>query len=70
MAWMNITTTYSTPHSMNAWADLPGQGWRKVKPLSTDGVTNSFLLLALAKATGKQAFVGVDAANEITSVYL
>jgi hypothetical protein len=69
MPWMNINTTYSTPHSTNAWANLPGIGWRKVKPLSTDGVTNTFLLLALAKATSKQANVNQDAANEITSVY-
>lgn len=69
MPWMNINTTYSTPHSMNAWANLPGQGWRKVKPTSTDGVTNTFLLLALAKATSKQANVNQDTANQITSVY-
>jgi hypothetical protein len=31
-------------------------------------VTNTFLLLALAKATGKQAHVTVDGA-EITAVY-
>lgn len=69
--WMNINQTYSTPHSMNAWAHLPSpsSGWRKVKPLSGDGVTNTFLLLALAKATGKQAHVTVDGGNEITAVY-
>jgi hypothetical protein len=70
MPLMNINTTYSTPHAMNAWAALPTLGWRKVKPISTDGVTNTFLLLALAKATSKQANVNLDAANEITSVYL
>jgi hypothetical protein len=67
--WMNIEQTYSTPHSMNAWARLPGQGHRKVKPIATDGVTNTFLLLALARATNKQAHVTTDAANEITAVY-
>jgi hypothetical protein len=68
--WMNITQTYSTPHSMNVWGNLPNQGWRKVKPIATDGVTNTFLLLALAKATGRQAHVTTDGANEITAVYL
>jgi hypothetical protein len=67
--WMNIEQTYSTPHSMNAWARLPNQGFRKVKPLTTDGVTNTFLLLALARATNKQAHVTTDGANEITAVY-
>ena len=69
MPWMNLNMTYSTPNSMNAWASLPGQGWRKVKPISTDGVTNTFMLLALARATNKQANVNLDGANEITSVY-
>jgi len=68
--WMNINQTYSTPHSMNSWASLPNQGFRKVKPIAADGVTNTFLLLALARATGKQAHVTVDGANEITAVYL
>ncbi|HYR10015.1 MAG TPA: hypothetical protein VEQ60_19735 [Longimicrobium sp.] len=67
--WQNINQTYSTPHSMNAWAALPA-GWRKVKPLAADGVTNTFLLLALARATNKQAHVTTDGVNEITAVYL
>jgi hypothetical protein len=68
--WMTIEQTYSTPHSTNAWAKLPSQGFRKVKPIAADGVTNTFLLLALARATGKQAHVTTDNANEITAVYL
>lgn len=67
---INVNQTYSTPHSMNAHAHLPGMGWRKVKPISTDGVTNTFLLLALAKANTKQVTVITDGANEITAVYL
>ena len=69
--WMNINQTYATPHSMNAWAHLPSPsaGWRRVKRISTDGVTNTFLLLALAKAANKQAHVTVDGANEITAIY-
>jgi hypothetical protein len=68
--WMNINQTYASPNSMNAHAHLPNQGWRKVKPVSTDGVTNTFLLLALAKATSKQAYVTTDSSNQITAVYL
>lgn len=69
--WMNVNQTYSTPHGMNAWAHLPNPtaGWRKVKPIAADGVTNTFLLLALAKGTGKQANVVTDGANQITAVY-
>ncbi len=65
-----INQTYATPHAMNAWANLAGEGWRKVKPISADGVTNTHLLLALARATSKPANVIKDSANEITAVYL
>jgi hypothetical protein len=41
-----------------------------VKPISTDGVTNVFVLLALAKANNRQAHVTVDSTNQITAVYL
>jgi hypothetical protein len=68
--WMNINQTYATPHNTNAWAALPNQGWRKVKETSSDGVTNTFLLLALARATNRQAHVTTDSANQITVVYL
>ena len=69
--WMNINQTYSTPGSKNAWAHLPSPsaGWRKIKGSSNDGVTNTFMLLALAKASAKQAHVTVDSSNEITAVY-
>jgi hypothetical protein len=72
MAWMNINQTHATPHSMVAWAHLPqpSSGWRRVKPISTDGVTNVFVLLALAKANNRQAHVTVDSTNQITAVYL
>ena len=72
MAVTDINSTYSTPKSKNAWAYLASEGaWRKLRGTSTDGVTNTFLLLALARANSKTANVTVDAAsNEITAVYL
>ena len=72
MAVTNINGSYSTPHSKNAWAFPATEGaWRKVQGLSTDGVSNTFLLLALARANGKTANVFTDATtNEITAVYL
>jgi hypothetical protein len=69
--WTTINQTYATSGSTNAWAHLASQNaWRKVKPSSGDGVTNTFLLLALGKANNKQAYVVLDGANEITAVYL
>lgn len=70
MAWTNIDQTYTTPQHKNAWAHLANVGaWRRVKPDQPDGVTNTLMLLALAKAANKQAYVNTDGANEIVSVY-
>jgi len=66
-----IGRLYSTPHAMNAWAWLnSGGGWRKVKPIAADGVTNTFIALAAARQMGIAASVTVDAANEIVNVYV
>jgi hypothetical protein len=70
---MNTTIgrLYSTPHSNNAWAWLTsGGGWRKIKPIATDGVTNTFVALAAARQSGITASVSVDGANEIVAVYV
>jgi hypothetical protein len=72
MAWMNVNQTFARPGSRDAWAhvSVPSAGWRRVKPVSTDGVSNVFLLLALARAQNRQAHVTIDSSNEITAVYL
>lgn len=69
--WTTINQVYATPHSKNCWAHLASDNaWRKVKTISDDGVTNTHLLLALARANSKQANVSKDGANQITAVYL
>jgi hypothetical protein len=70
-----VTTTigrvYSTPHSQNNWAWLNAQSaWRKIKPLSADGDTNTHLALSAARATNATVSVELDSANEIVNVYL
>jgi hypothetical protein len=70
--WTTINQVYSTHHSQNAWAHLAANntGWRKIAPNATDGVTNIHLMLASAKASGKQAYVVIDAGtNMITGAY-
>lgn len=69
MSWMNVNQTFATPQGKNAWAHLPNQGWRKIHPNEPDGVTNTFILLALAKATNKQAHVTTNDSDQITRVY-
>lgn len=55
-----VSMVYATPHSMNAWAWLSGHGWRKIQPTSTDGVTNTLVLLAAARAKGRLVHVNFD----------
>jgi hypothetical protein len=74
MAAYNTTIgrIYSTPHSKNAWAWLntPG-GWRQVDGTSTDGHTNTHLVLTAARDSGKSVSVTTDAADsKIIAVYL
>jgi immune inhibitor A len=48
-----VVSTFSSPHTMNAWAYLASGPWRQVQPISTDGTTNMFVLLNAAKAGGR-----------------
>ncbi|MFE7630670.1 hypothetical protein [Kocuria sp. NPDC057446] len=70
--WTVINQTFATPQDKNAWAHIAADnlGWRKVQPNAADGVTNTFLVLVAAKASGKQANVVLNASNEITQAYL
>lgn len=60
---LTVSLVYATPHSKNAWASFPGLGWRKIDPDAPAGVTNTFEVLAAAKATGKQVHAVLDGTN-------
>ncbi|HKJ12339.1 MAG TPA: M12 family metallopeptidase [Ornithinimicrobium sp.] len=49
-----VSMVFATPHSKNAWAHLAGAGWRKIDGTSTDGVSNTFAVLALARANDRR----------------
>lgn len=69
--WTVVNQVYATHHGQNAWAHLAnGNAWRKITPNAADGVGNVFAMLVAAKANGKQAYVVLDGANQITEVYL
>ena len=55
-----VLSTYTSPHSMNAWAYIQDNGWRKVQPLTPDGVTNMFILLTDSKAWNRRVHAYVD----------
>jgi immune inhibitor A len=58
-----VLLTFTSPHSMNAWAYIETQPWRKVQPISTDGVSNMFTLLNAAKASGRTVSGSYDDTN-------
>lgn len=59
----NVLMTFTSPHSMNAWGLIQTQPWRKVQPISTDGVSNMFMLLNCAKASGRTVSGSYDDSN-------
>ena len=76
MAYVNfanakVLLTFTSPHSMNAWGLIQTQPWRKVQPISTDGVTNMFCLLNAAKAGGRPVSGSYDdATGQLFTLYL
>jgi immune inhibitor A len=68
MAYVNFSNahvrmTFTSSHSMNAWGLIETQPWRKVQPISTDGVSNMFTLLNAAKANGRTVSGSYDDSN-------
>jgi len=59
----SVLVTFTSPHSMNAWGLIQTQPWRKVQPISTDGVNNMFTLLNAAKAGGRTVSGSYDDSN-------
>ena len=55
-----VLSTYASPHSMNAWAFVEDVGWRKIAPLSVEGVGATFALLAAAQNWGHAVHVELD----------
>jgi hypothetical protein len=76
MAYVNFSNakvlqTFTSPHSTNAWAYIETQPWRKVQPISTDGVTHMFVLLNAAKAGGRTVSGSYDSGNnQLYTLYM
>lgn len=69
--WSQINQIFTSHHGQNAWAHLAvDNAWHKILPNAPDGVTNVHLVLSTARANGKQVYVILDAAKNITQVYL
>jgi chloramphenicol 3-O-phosphotransferase len=69
--WTNINQVFTSNNAQNCWAHLAVDNkWHKVLTGAADGVTNAFLVLAAAKANGKQVYVVQDGSGNITQVYM
>ncbi len=55
-----VNRLYTSYHSQNAWANIQGLGWRKIKTGNPDGVTNAFTALCEARANNNLVTVYVD----------
>jgi hypothetical protein len=64
-----VLRVFTSYHAKNAWGYIQGVGWRKVKPATTDGVTNVLAALSEARGNGKTVTVLVTA-TEIEQLYL
>ena len=69
--WTNLNQVYSSRDSQNAWAHLASDNaWHKILTGAADGVTNVFLILTIAKAVNRQAYVVLDGSGNITAAYM
>jgi hypothetical protein len=59
----SVLSTFTSPHSKNAWAYIQDLGWRKVQDLAPDGVTSMFALLVDGQAYNRKVTVYVDASS-------
>lgn len=70
--WHNSKTVqwvHSKNGSQACWAIVEGlNGWKRVKTGSTDGVTNIYLTLCMAKSNGKKVnvYINGDTIEQVT----
>lgn len=67
--WQNnktVVRAHCKNGSKMAWAIIGGiSGWKRIKPTSTDGVSNIFTILSVALANGRNVdvFISADGNN-------
>lgn len=73
--WYNnrlVLYVYAHVNTRVAYAVIEGVGggWKRIAPVSSDGVTNVLDILKVAKANGRKVKVYIDAANQINSAVM
>lgn len=66
-----VSAAYAHVNSMYAFAIIEGlSGWKRIAPVSADGVTNVLDVLKVAKANGKRVSVYIDSDDQISATYM
>lgn len=72
--WYNnksVLYVYAHVNSRNAYAIIEGlSGWKKIAPVSADGVTNVLDILKVAKANERRVNVFIESDDQIYSTYM
>jgi astacin len=71
MAWNNnvsVVQTFGSNDSQNAWVNISGLGWKRIKTGAADGVTNLFIMFNAAKGNGRTVTVFVDDATQLVTI--
>jgi predicted class III extradiol MEMO1 family dioxygenase len=71
--WHNnvkILSTFAHYTTQWAWANVDGQGWRRIKDGAADGCANLFIMMNAAVANNRTVSVFIDSNNLITTAYL
>ena len=72
--WQNnklVVYVYAHVNTQYAFAVIEGMsGWKKIAPVSADGVTNVLDILSVAKAGGRRVNVYMGSDDQIYAAYM
>ena len=72
--WHNnksVVRAHCKKNSRQAWAIIAGlSGWKRIRPSTTDGVTNCYSLLCIAQANNRKVNVFLNSSDQIERVTL
>lgn len=66
----NVKSIFGSSDAQNAWAEIETLGWKKINPLSSDGVTNMLIMLNAAKSSNLKVSGNINADDEIVLITL
>ena len=65
-----VKSTFGSSDAQNAWVDIETIGWKRVRPTSSDGVTNVLLMLNAATKNGLNISGSINSNDEVSTITL